>query len=273
MLLAAFAYQIVLEGQAAVGCEDHAGLDNDRYGLFEVEVATDEHGQVPGGERAFGDGQQVDYAASRLGQRGDPARDGCGELRGNRICAGGRPCEAVDDLDCQEGIAVGSVQKSPRPLVGYPTEPVHRQCGDVGTAQRGELDVLGPDAFVAAEVTEYAAVAACEQPHDRQADQPRDQRAQREQAGLVGPVKVVDRDEQRAGHRGLLQLGGDPVSENQRFGDDPGDLFVLRRADQGGRTGPEERDDRRARPDLLNLVASAAGDAELQRYGLMADLS
>jgi hypothetical protein len=31
----------VLEGQAAVGREDHAGPDSVRYGLFDVEVATD----------------------------------------------------------------------------------------------------------------------------------------------------------------------------------------------------------------------------------------
>ena len=143
-----------MEGQAAVGREDHAGLDGGRYGLF--EIAADQHGQVPGGERASGDGHQVDHPASRLGQRGDPARDRRDELRGNRISADGRPCEALDDLARQKGISVGRVQES----------------------------------------------------------------------------------------RGRLQPGGDPVSKDQRFGDDAGDLFVLRRADQWGWAGAQERDDR-----------------------------
>lgn len=263
-----------MEGQAAVGREDHAGLDGVRYGLFEVEVevAVDQHGQVPGQERASGDGHQVDHAASRLGQRGDPAHDRPDELRGNRISADGRPCEAVDNLARQERISVGSVQESPRPLVRYPPEPVHRQGGDVGTGQRGQLDVLGPDAFATAQITEQAAVAAGEQPHDRQADQARDQSAQREQADLIGPMQVINGDEQRPGRRGLLQPGGDPVGKNQWFGDHAGDLFVLVRGGQGGRAGPEQRNDRRARPDLLDLVALGAGDMELQRYGLVADL-
>lgn len=42
----------------------------------------------------------------------------------------------------------------------------------------------------------------------------------REQADLIGPLQVVDRDEQRPDRCGRLQPGGDPVSKDQRLGDD-----------------------------------------------------
>ena len=125
---------------------------------------------------------------------------------------------------------------------------------------------------MAGQIDPDGVVAAGEHPHHGQAGQPRQQAAQKEPADPVGPLEVIDRDEQRMHGGEFLQAGRDAVGEQQRFADHAGDLLVLVRSGQRVPPCAQRRDHRGTGPDLLDRIALAAADPDLHAGRVLTDL-
>jgi hypothetical protein len=125
---------------------------------------------------------------------------------------------------------------------------------------------------VASQIDPGGVVAAGEQPHDGQAGQPRQQAAQEEPADPVGPLEVIDRDQQWLQGGEIFQAGSNAIGEQQRFADHAGDLLVLSGTDQRIPPCAQRRDHRGTGADLLDRIALAAADPDLHAGRVLADL-
>jgi hypothetical protein len=128
------------------------------------------------------------------------------------------------------------------------------------------------DDVVSGQIDPAGVIADGENPHHGQAGQPGYQAARKEPADPVGPLKVINRDEQRSYGSAFLQEGRNAVGQQQRFADQAGDLLVLFCGRDRVPARAQRRDHGGTRPDLFDRVTLAPADPDRHAGSLLTDL-
>ncbi len=125
--------------------------------------------------------------------------------------------QAADQLNRQERVTARLLQHLPGRGPGEGAELVMGDGDDVAVRQRAELELA--QRRVADRPGEERQVrgAGGGEPRHRRVGQPTRQRAQHERAQVIQPLRVVDRDDDRALDGALLQRGGHCVQQPQRL--------------------------------------------------------
>ena len=197
------AEQRVPEGVAAVAGHEHVHLDGLAQRLLEVAgVEAGGDGEQVVRDLAAGDARDPHGLAGVVVEPVEADEEEVGQVLGKGLAHAG----GADELLDEEGVALGAVDDRLELEVG---EADRRQLGDehadVVVAERAELEALdaadpGPLGDLAAErVAAVQVVGAVRRDDgDRAVEGPGEEEAEQVAGGLVGPVAVLDHDEQGA---------------------------------------------------------------------------
>jgi hypothetical protein len=132
--------------------------------------------------------------------------------------------------------------------------------------------VIDLDDVCGADSQPHLGRAAGQHPHHRSPGQSRDQRAQRKSADPVGPLHIVDGEQQSVTGGQPLELIIDAIDEQERFTGYAGDSFELGGREKGRPPAAQQPDHRCARRGLLDFIAFASGDPDARVGGAIANL-
>jgi hypothetical protein len=104
--------------------------------------------------------------------------------------------DRVDHLNREERVAACGVKHFLDTRIDTGAEAISRDLGNRGVGQRGQSDVLDSNTIGRTDGKTDIVGSAGQYPHDGYTDEPSDQRPQRISADPIGPLHVVDGDEQ-----------------------------------------------------------------------------
>jgi hypothetical protein len=129
----------------------------------------------------------------------------------------GRAPQHADQLNREERVTARLLKQLPGRGPGEHAQLVMRDRDDIAVRQRAELEPA--QRRVAGRPGEERQVRGARggQPRHRRVGQPARQRAQHERGQVIQPLRVVDRDDDRAPDGPLLKRGGHRVKQPQRL--------------------------------------------------------
>jgi hypothetical protein len=133
--------------------------------------------------------------------------------------------QPVNDLDRQECIPAGSIEQLPDGRVKVGPEAIPRNVENCRFGQRAESDVFNVNTIGSADGKTDLVRSTGQHPYDGGPNEPRDQRPQSISTNSIGPLHVVDSDQQALPISQPGEMACDAVDEQQWLGDQRANLL------------------------------------------------